>query len=474
MRRLIRRAIPALCVLIVTASAGATRTAAESIGMAADNGTKSVTVFDADADAVLATISIPDSLLTSGCAVMADHTLGFVTDTAHRVWVIDLRTSPPILAGGVNPIPVSNSAFSLALTRDQRFLLVAGGSQAQPISVVDIAARAEVSTFHTGADSNSITACDDGSVLVTSWRFGRVQRLTMDEFGTLSDTGETLFLGARPNNVHAAPGGGFGVVVTRERGGTVESFTIPGLDRIDARPLSGSFGVSAAFHGSGEGVYVRSNGSPGTVDLFGFDPESGRLSEEPIWTVAVSDTPPTFGIDQLAVHPDGLRLYVPQPNSLHVLDAMNGTPLWSIEGEGIASPRGIAVATSSLRRVEIVVRPGGSPNSINLNARGVLPVAILSSERFDALRVDEETVLFADPVLWSEKEGLPAMPIRSAVEDVNGNGLDDLVLFFSISDLSYSGALDRHSVEALLTGETFDGTELYGVDSVRVVQPKKR
>ena len=119
--------------------------------------------------------------------------------------------------------------------------------------------------------------------------------------------------------------------------------------------------------------------------------------------------------------------------------------------------------------VDIDIRPGGGRKPTNLRARGVLPVAIVSTEDFDALEVDAESVLFGDPSATESSDGAPVAPLRSTDEDVDGDGLDDLLLHFSISEIADAGALDGESVEAELTGETFDGTLIVGTDSVRIV-----
>ena len=115
-----------------------------------------------------------------------------------------------------------------------------------------------------------------------------------------------------------------------------------------------------------------------------------------------------------------------------------------------------------VREVEIDIKPGSDPNSINLSSAGVIPVAILSSETFDALTVDEETIFL-------ESAGVK-MAGRSGnflchEEDVNSDGLDDLVCqvetaFFMI---------DEGAGTAELTAETFDGTPIRGVDSIQIV-----
>lgn len=118
--------------------------------------------------------------------------------------------------------------------------------------------------------------------------------------------------------------------------------------------------------------------------------------------------------------------------------------------------------------VDIDIKPGSEPNSINLKSKGVLPVAILTSDDFDAVDVDATTVFLGDLELSGT-----ATPIRSGEEDVDGDGDVDLLLFFSIPELVDNGALDTDSEEVILTGETFDGVFIVGSDSVRIVPPKK-
>ena len=58
--------------------------------------------------------------------------------------------------------------------------------------------------------------------------------------------------------------------------------------------------------------------------------------------------------------------------------------------------------------------------------------------------------------------------LMASVEDVNDDGLDDLVLHFDTQELN----LTEDSTEAVLTGETFDGISIIGSDSVNIV-PKR-
>ena len=114
------------------------------------------------------------------------------------------------------------------------------------------------------------------------------------------------------------------------------------------------------------------------------------------------------------------------------------------------------------------IKPGSDENPVNLKSRGVLPVAVLSTDDFDASDIDVETLLFGDPLLL-DNGATAAGPLRYAFEDVSDDGLVDLTLKFSIPELVDFGALGPESTAGLLTGALFDGTAIEGADSIRIV-----
>jgi len=119
---------------------------------------------------------------------------------------------------------------------------------------------------------------------------------------------------------------------------------------------------------------------------------------------------------------------------------------------------GYATCVPPVVEVEIDVKPGSDPNSINLKSKGVVPVAVLTTEEFDARSVDPVNVVFAG-----------ASPVHWALEDVDGDGDVDLVLHFKTQNLG----LDADSTEATLTGSTGDGQDIQGTDGVRIVPRSK-
>ncbi len=101
-----------------------------------------------------------------------------------------------------------------------------------------------------------------------------------------------------------------------------------------------------------------------------------------------------------------------------------------------------------------------------------MPVAILGTDDFDVLDVEIATLLFGDPLLVDNGE-TAVSPLRSAYEDVSGDGLLDLTLKFSTADLVEYEALGPDTIEGLLTGELLDGTPFAGLDSIRIVPPNR-
>ncbi len=113
------------------------------------------------------------------------------------------------------------------------------------------------------------------------------------------------------------------------------------------------------------------------------------------------------------------------------------------------------------------VRPGGDENPINLHGKGVVKMGLLADEQFDIAEVDLESLMFGDPELLGEVLGVG--PEKIKIQDINGDGLDDLALVFRTDDLVDGGALGPESAMGILVGQLLDGTPLEGFDSLRIV-----
>jgi hypothetical protein len=111
--------------------------------------------------------------------------------------------------------------------------------------------------------------------------------------------------------------------------------------------------------------------------------------------------------------------------------------------------------------VTIDIKPGSFPNSIHLSSNGVVPVAILSSDAFDATTVSPTTITLASAAVRLKGNGTPI----ASFQDVNNDGRLDLVVQVNTEALQLSDG----DTQATLMGQTFDGNSITGTDSVSIV-----
>lgn len=102
--------------------------------------------------------------------------------------------------------------------------------------------------------------------------------------------------------------------------------------------------------------------------------------------------------------------------------------LITLSAEDVAYYYGII----SPETMTIDIKPGSDPNSINLRSKGVVPVVLLSTAEFDATTILGGDVYFAG-----------AIAIRLNIEDVDGDGIDDVICHFRTQELD----LDENSTD---------------------------
>jgi uncharacterized delta-60 repeat protein len=110
------------------------------------------------------------------------------------------------------------------------------------------------------------------------------------------------------------------------------------------------------------------------------------------------------------------------------------------------------------------VRPGTDVNTVNVDSPGVIPVAIVTTDTFDATTVDPGSVCFGDAEDPAQRDCTEAHG-HGHVEDVNGDARPDLLLHFEVRETG----IDRGDATACLTGTTFAGVSVEGCDSVRTL-----
>jgi len=130
--------------------------------------------------------------------------------------------------------------------------------------------------------------------------------------------------------------------------------------------------------------------------------------------------------------------------------------------------------------VQIDVMPGSNPSVINPNSKGVVPVAVLSNETFDATQILPESVRFAEGRVASSNKG----KLMANAEDVDKDGDDDMVFHFRTEDLQLreggskvvvklTGKL-KHQVEGQNTRLDNGGVLITGTDNVYILRPRKK
>jgi len=107
--------------------------------------------------------------------------------------------------------------------------------------------------------------------------------------------------------------------------------------------------------------------------------------------------------------------------------------------------------------VPVEVKPGSSPAPVNPTSQGVLPVAILGSGSLDVRTIDTSTV----------RLGISQTAPRNGahIEDVNGDGIPDLMFQFPTQD----AGVQCGDTVVIISGKTVSGAAIAGFDTIRTV-----
>jgi hypothetical protein len=167
----------------------------------------------------------------------------------------------------------------------------------------------------------------------------------------------------------------------------------------------------------------------------------------------------TDGGSRIAVDTAGQAYVTGQTNTAG--SGFPGTAASSIQGTNAGDYDGFVTKIQFVIPVNIDIKPGSFPNSINLGSNGTVPVAIHGSATFDASQIDPLTVTLADAKAKLKGKGTPV----ASLQDVNGDGFLDLVVHVSTSAL----VLNANDTEATVQGTTMGGDSFSGKDSVRIV-----
>ena len=219
----------------------------------------------------------------------------------------------------------------------------------------------------------------------------------------------------------------------------------------------------------GNAIYVRKSADGVVVDVvdnivtnhngYGIRTWSGaavNYSYNDLWqnTLGATDGNPVNGGGNISANPQYNPDYTLQAGSPCIGTASGNEDMGVLFDEcGCAPP---------VIEVDIDIKPGSDQNTITLSSAGLISVAILSSDTFDATTVDPGTVTLAGAGI---KMAGKSDKYLSHERDVNNDGLLDLVCQI----LTAQFMIEPGATNAMLTAETFEGQSISGNDIIRIV-----
>jgi len=390
-----------------------------------------VSVIDTATNAVSFTISVGGSPLS--LAVSPDGSKVYVGDNAGSVSIINTLSKAVMTIATLGPVR------QLALTPDGSKLYLA----------LEFAGLWQLATATNSLSQISSTVCPEGvavtpnaSKLYVNYQcFGPGGSGGHDAVEVVSATTDA-FLGSitgLPNVGEAASMSPNGLQLWENGGDACAS---PAYDHVGCPPPGVPESVINVI-GTSTNTLIRSLGGFG--GYMSFSPDSTRvfltagnnLDVVDTTTFAVVDTIALPASGSVAFTPDGTRAYAPLPsqNSVAVL--------------------------STVLIVAIDIKPEEDPPSINARSQGKIPVAILSGPTFDAPSSVERTSLTFGRTGAEQSLAF----CNPGGEDVNGDGLPDLVCHFNTPLTGFRPG----DTAGVLRGKTLGGLSIQGTDPIRIV-----
>ena len=198
----------------------------------------------------------------------------------------------------------------------------------------------------------------------------------------------------------------------------------------------------------------------------------GEAINDAGWVVGENGAPWVWNKDEGTVWLRSL-LVGPDLDQWRFIDSSAGA--MGIDNEGRIAGQAIyngQIAAFLLTPVELVpteitidIKPGAYPNTVNPKSQGTIPVAILSTEDFDAPgQIDPASLTFGrtgseNSLAFCNPQG----------QDVNGDGRLDLFCHFRTEDAGF----ECGDTEGVVRGATVDGRLVQGRDSVLIIQCKR-
>lgn len=341
------------------------------------------------------------------------------------------------------------------------------------LGLIDTIAKTSTPVGTIGWSVEAMDYGPDGQLYATvengCWTHGSADMLAIIDPGTLTVT----LIGP------IDPGGlGFGDVdaLAFSPSGELFAISVASYQLITIDPFTGA-GTAIGHLNDLPGTFL------GAIDflpdgrLIGIDMQDSGGGPSLVWEINTTDASATFvgplgfgSVEGMSLGPDG-QLYALADSmegfmraSLVTVNPDNGAgtfvqhmPLPLPDYEGARD----ALVAKAASVVLIDIKPGSWPNSINTRNKGVIAVAVLSSDVFDATTVNSTTARFGP-------SGARIAHGSGHIEDANLDGNLDLVMHFVTRETGIAcgdNSADLYSV-------TYSGITVIGTDAIRTVACK--
>jgi 6-phosphogluconolactonase (cycloisomerase 2 family) len=397
------------------------------------------------------------------------------------VFAIDKTTGALSLVAG-SPFSTGGNGcdgIGLAATPDMSFLFAANSCSAN-ISVFKISSDGSLQLLGApsslGANPIDVRVTSNGKFLMASLfslSGGLIAVLNIGNDGSLTPIAGSPFS-------DGSPGGGFSTSLeTNCASDLLFELNSSGLPQINVFNISATGSLTqipnSPFTPPGNGVdaidlspdekFLFASNQQNSVSSFSVAP-SGALSLVPGTPVASTGT---FFLGGLTTDASGQFLYSAGfINSIaaYTVDTQGGLTLHAGSPFHTSSSGGLEAlaafpSKSCAIQVSIEVKPGDPDPPINSQSNGKIPVAILATSTFDPLtQVDTTSLKFGHT---GTENSLSFCNANG--EDVNGDGLPDLVCHFDTRACGFQ----LGDTQATLTGKTLTGTTITGTAPVNVI-----
>ncbi len=403
---------------------------------AIDFGASDVVILDSKTETVVARIGVPPVL--NDLALSKDGQY-LAAATSFAIVRIDLDS----LEHATFPLPSGYPGYALSLAFDSGGRLIVLGWLSHAY-VIDLEASQILQSFGWGQHGFTFPYCH----LITDWSGNRLWLVSRSlnpslvfafdvrdprNAVSLGDTFIDHDVGSFMRDVaispqgdllYLAPGNPYGVQLF-----DATNLQVTGL-------LPGLLGPPAvAVSPAGESVFFAAGTVYGQDRIFQYRASTGELlMEYPLEDRAHNDLTRSRG---LAVDRTGRKLFVAHGTSTQF------------------SPSSMMLVVDVGREIEIDIRPGSTKNPIQPSSRGLVEVAVLSSDDFDATSADPASLAFGPHEAEIARRHL-------TFRDVNGDSRLDLVAGFQTN----ATGIVCGDEKATLRGVSRGGVPFFGGDRV--------